>query len=150
MSTLIQQFEGNKIKDWEDWYLKKHPEAVTIAAKKIFEMVDNFKEVMTKIDSEMVERWVKDLVIIKTFVGLKFQEAILKSVAKYFKTEYRLSEPAEEAVGIDGFIGNKPVSIKPVSYEVKKSLSEIIEAPIIFYEKVKDGIKLTFDEKLIE
>lgn len=150
MSNLIQEFKDNKIKDWEEWYLEKHPEAIEIAAKKIFEMVNNFKDVMTRIDREMVERWVKDLVIIKTFVGLKFQEAILKSVANYFKTTYRLTEPAEEAIGIDGFIGDKPVSIKPTTYEIKKSLAEVIEAPILFYEKVKDGIKITFDERLME
>lgn len=124
MSDLIQEFKGNKLKEWEEWYLYKHPESITVAAKKIFEMVNNFKDVMTQIDRDMVERWVKDLVIIKTFVGLKFQEAILKGVSNYFQTTHRLAEPAEEAVGIDGFIGNKPVSIKPMSYEVKKSLSE--------------------------
>lgn len=150
MSDLIQEFRGNKIKDWEEWYLEKHPEAITMAAKKVFEMVSNFKDVMSQIDREMVERWVKDLVIIKTFVGLKFQEAILKSVAQFFNTTYRLAEPAEEAAGIDGFIGDKPVSIKPTSYEIKKSLSEIIEAPILFYEKLKDGIKITFDESLMK
>ncbi len=84
MSSLIQDFKGNKIKDWEDWYLEKHPEAITVAANKIFEMVNNFKDVMPQLDREMVERWVKDLVIVKTFIGLKFQEAILKSVAKLF------------------------------------------------------------------
>ncbi len=149
MSDLIQEFKGNKIKDWEEWYLEKHPEAISIAANRIFEMVNNFKDVMTKIDKDMVERWVKDLVIIKTFIGLKFQEAILKSVANYFKTSYRLAQPAEESLGIDGIIGEKAVSIKPITYEAKKALSEVIEAPILFYEKVKDGIKITFAETLI-
>jgi hypothetical protein len=32
----------------------------------------------------------------------------------------------------------------------KYATPEIIEAPILFYEKVKDGIKITFDEKLME
>lgn len=149
MSELIQEFKGNKIKDWEEWYLEKHPEAIIIAANKIFEMVNNFKDVRTQINGDMVERWVKDLVIIKTFIGLKFQEAILKSVANFFKTTYRLAEPAEESLGIDGIIGNKAVSIKPITYEAKKALSEVIEAPIVFYEKVKDGIKITFDETLV-
>jgi hypothetical protein len=62
----------------------------------------------------------------KNFCWAKIQEAILQSVANYFQTTHRLAKPAEEAVGIDGFIGDKPVSIKPTSYEVKKSLSEII------------------------
>ncbi|HYV91631.1 MAG TPA: MjaI family restriction endonuclease [Chitinophagales bacterium] len=150
MSNLIQEFDGKKLKEWEEWYLKKHPEAISIAANKVFEMVTHFKDVMTQIDHDMVERWVKDLVIVKTFIGLKFQEAILKSVAAYFKTTYRLADPAEESGGIDGLIGNKPVSIKPSSYEVKKALAENIEAPILFYEKVKDGIKITFDEVLIQ
>jgi len=147
MSELIQQFKGSKLKEWEKWYLQKNPEAITSAANKIFDMVLNFKDVMSKIDKEMVEKWVKDLVIVKTFVGLKFQEAILKSVASTFQTSYRLAEPNEESKGIDGFIGKKAVSIKPISYGSKKALAEKIDSPIIFYEKVKDGIKLSFDEK---
>ncbi len=149
MSDLIQEFPGSKLKEWEEWYLNKHPESLSLAANKIFEMVDNFKDVMTQIDKEMVERWVKDLVILKTFIGLKFQEAILKSVASEFGKPYRLATPEEESQGIDGFIADKPISIKPSTYEMKKSLAEIIEVPIVFYEKLKDGIRITFDESLI-
>jgi len=150
MSDLIQEFKGNKLKDWEEWYLNKHPEAISLAANKIFEMINHFKDVMTKIDREMVERWVKDLVIVKTFVGLKFQEAILKTVANHIGVSYRLAEPEEESLGVDGFVGKKAVSIKPTTYEAKKALSEKIEAPILFYEKVKDGIKITFDESILK
>lgn len=149
MSDLIQEFPGSKLKEWEEWYMNKHPEALSQAAKKVFEMVDNFKDVMTKIDKEMVEKWIKDLVILKTFTGLKFQEAILKSVASELNRTYRLASPEEEAKGIDGMIGEKPVSIKPTSYEMKKSLSETIEVPFIFYEKLKGGIKITFDDSII-
>lgn len=149
MSELIQEFPGSKLKEWEEWYLNKHPEALSQAATKIFEMVENFKNVMMKIDKEMVEKWVKDLVILKTFIGLKFQEAILKSVAAELNRNCRLATPEEESQGIDGLIGEKPVSIKPTSYEMKKSLSETIEVPLIFYEKQKDGIKITFDEHII-
>src|SRR5580658_9863212 len=74
MSDLIQEFPGNKLKEWEEWYLNKHPEALALAANKIFEMVTHFKDVMSQIDREMVEKWVRDLVIVKTFIGLKFQE----------------------------------------------------------------------------
>ncbi|HBD94938.1 MAG: restriction endonuclease [Spirochaetes bacterium GWF1_31_7] len=148
MSDLIQEFKGDKIKDWEEWYLNKHPEAISLAATKIFDMVNHFKEVMTQIDKEMIEKWVKDLVIIKTFVGLKFQEAILKYVAKQFSFSYRLAEPQEESQGIDGFINVIPVSIKPISYEIKKSLSEKILVSIIFYKKLKDGIKISYNENV--
>jgi len=105
---------------------------------------------MNKIDKELIENWVKDLVIIKTFIGLKFQEAILKSVSKYFKTTYRLSDPSEEAKGIDGYIGKSAVSIKPDTFESKQDLlADKIDSTIIFYEKLKDGIRISFSEKLV-
>lgn len=150
MSELIKEFKGTKLKDWEEWYLKKHPEAIQKAAEKISEMLEHFKEVMTKIDKEMVELWVRDLVIVKTFVGLKFQEAILKRVADNFKVSYRLAEPEEESQGIDGFIDNIAISIKPHTYLTKKSISEKIDVPIIYYEKIKDGVRVTFDDKLLQ
>jgi len=37
MSDLIQEFPGNKLKEWEEWYLNKHPESLSLAAIKIFE-----------------------------------------------------------------------------------------------------------------
>lgn len=145
MSALIQQFKGSTLKEWEEWYIEEHPEAISIAVNKVYEMVASFKNVIEQIDKEMIEKWVKDLVIVKTFVGLRFQEAILKCVADNIGKPYRLAEPAEESQGIDGFIGERPVSIKPVTYDIKKSLSETIKAPILFYEKVKGGIKINFD-----
>lgn len=149
MSDLIQQFEGNEFKKWEEWYLAQHPNAIQKATEKIVEMVENLKDVMTKIDQEMIEMWVRDLVIVKTFVGLKFQEAILKAVADDLNTDYRLAEPEEESKGIDGFVGNQAVSTKPQSYEAKKALSEQILIPIIFYEKMKDGINVYFEDNLL-
>ena len=111
-------------------------------------MVESFKEAIGKIDREMIETWVRDLVIIKTFLGLRFQEAILKKGAELKKTDYRKATPEEEAKGIDGCIGSVPVSIKPDTYEIKKSLPEGIEVKIIFYAKVKDGLEVNYGEIL--
>lgn len=58
---------------------------------------------------------------------------------------YRLSTPQEESQGIDGFIGETPVSIKPITYKTKNMLAEQIGATMIYYEKVKDGIKVYYD-----
>jgi len=146
MSELIQKFRGRKLKEWEKWYLSSHPEAIEKAKTKIMQMIENFKQVITKIDEEMIRAWVKDLVIVKTFVGLKLQEAILKRVATHTGKSYRISVPEEEAKGIDGYIGNNPVSIKPQTYESKQMLPESIGVKIIYYNKVKDGINIFFDE----
>ena len=146
MSELIQEFRGRKLEEWEKWYLSSHPEAIEKAKTKIMQMIENFKHVITKIDEEMIRAWVKDLVIVKTFVGLKFQEAILKRVAAHTGKSYRISVPEEEAKGIDGYIGDNPVSIKPQTYESKQMLPESIGVQIIYYDKVKDGINIFFDE----
>lgn len=144
MSDLIQQFTGKKITDWEKWYRERYPNAIENATQKILEMVDNLKYAMQKIDREIIERWVRDLVIIQTFLGLRFQEAILKKVAEIKKLNYRLANFEEEAKGIDGYIGNIPVSIKPETYKVKAALPEKLGAKIIYYKKVKDGIEIDY------
>ncbi len=107
-------------------------------------MVELLKGSIAKINKEMIEKWVKDLVVTKTFLGLKFQEAILKRIAEVMKTTYRLATPEEESKGVDGLIGNKPVSIKSITYKTKNSLNEKINVPIIFYDKKKDGILIEF------
>jgi hypothetical protein len=101
---------------------------------------------MNQIDKQMIENWVRDLVIIKTFIGLQFQEAILIKTSNLLKTTYRLASPEEESKGIDGYIGNVPISIKPETYKSKKSLQEKIDAKLIYYKKVKDGVTIDISE----
>lgn len=146
LSELIKEFPGKHLEEWEEWYLKKYPEAIKIATNKIVEMIQNFREVLDKIDAQLIENWVKDLVIVKTFVGLKFQEAILKKGAELLNADYRLSTPEEESKGIDGFIGDLPVSIKPDTYKTKRSLREKIRAKMIYYKKIKDGVEVDYSE----
>nr|BAL58220.1 type II restriction enzyme MjaI [uncultured prokaryote] len=119
MSELIQEFEGKSLEEWEEWYLKKKPDAIKNATEKILHKLKELKNAMDEIDRETVERWVRDLVIVKTYAGLRFQEAILKKGAEIKGTTYRLSEPEEESKGIDGYLGDIPVSIKPHTYKAK-------------------------------
>jgi len=104
MSELIQEFEGKTLKEWENWYLNKKPDAIKNATEKILQKLKELKSAMDKIDRATVEKWVRDLVIVKTFAGLRFQEAILKKGAEIKVTNYRLSESDEESKGIDGYI----------------------------------------------
>lgn len=146
MSDLIQEFEGKTLNEWEKWYLERKPNAIKNATEKILKKIKELKNAINKIDKSTVEQWAKDLVIVKTFMGLRFQEAILKKGAELKGTDYRLSDPDEEAKGIDGFIGNTPVSIKPETYELKAALPERIETRLIFYKKVKGGIEVDYRE----
>lgn len=146
MSELIQHFTGKTLPEWEQWYLKQKPDAIRTATEKILQMVKNLKNAMEKIDREMVEDWVRDLVIVKTFMGLRFQEAILKKAAEIKGVDYCLSDFTEESKGIDGYIGDIPVSIKPETYKVKDALREDIAVKIIYYEKIKNGIQVDYGE----
>lgn len=140
MTELIKEFPGNSFDEWVEWYQDKHPNAIDDATDKITSMIENLDEVFPIIDRNMVKAWVEDLILVKTFIGLKFQEAILKKLSEIKGCDYRLAEPYEEAKGIDGFVGDNAYSIKPSSYDSKQFLSEVIEVKIISYEKKKDGV----------
>lgn len=142
LSELIKECPERTYEGWKKWYLSKHPNSIEDATEKISKMIDVFKSSIKLIDKEMIERWVRDLVLEKTYIGLRFQEAILKKVAAIKKEKYRLAEPKEESQGIDGFIGTEPVSIKPISYKTKNYLQEKLKGKVIFYEKKKDGLEI--------
>ena len=149
MSELIQHFTGQTLNEWEKWYLEQKPDAIKTTTQKVLQMVENLKSAIGKIDEKMVENWVRDLVIIKTFMGLRFQEAILKRGAEIKGLEYRLSDCTQESRGIDGYIGDMPVSIKPKTYKTKATLREHISAKIIYYEKIKGGIQVDYEDIMI-
>ncbi|MEN3045134.1 MAG: MjaI family restriction endonuclease [Candidatus Hydrothermales bacterium] len=146
VSELIKEFKGKTLYDWEKWYSEKKPDAIKNATQKILLKLKELRKAINKIDEETVEKWVKDLVIVKTFIGLRFHEAILKKAAEIKKTNYRFAEPSEESKGIDGYIGEIPVSIKPYTYKAKAELPEDINVKIIFYKKVKNGIEVDYSE----
>jgi MjaI restriction endonuclease. len=143
MSDLIQQYPGKDFEGWKSWYTKQQPKAIQNATDKIYAKLLEMREVMDEIDKALVERWVRDLVITKTYSGLRFQEVILKKLADKEGKPYRLSTPIEESKGIDGFVGDAAVSIKPITYKVETALREHIEVRIIYYEKKKDGLVVT-------
>ena len=146
LTELIQECPEKTYEGWKKWYLKKYPDAIDNATEKINEMVGNLKASIKLIDKPMIKRWVEDLVLEKTFIGLRFQEIILKKVAAMKNTNYRFAEPREESKGIDGFIGDIPVSIKPITYKTKDALKEEIRVKIIFYNKTKSGLEVNADE----
>ena len=145
LSELIQQFDGKGYDDWVTWYTDRHPEAIDAATRKIYQMVLKLKRAMERIDEEMVRKWAQDLILTKTYIGLRFQKSILMQIAKRKNLIHRLATPGEEAQGIDGFIGLTPVSVKPYSYKSQKGLNEQINVTIIYYKKVRGGLKVYYD-----
>lgn len=141
MSELIQQCPYNSYEGWKKWYLERYPDAIENATDKAYEGVKNIREASKLIDREMVREWITDLVLTKTAEGLIYQEAILEHIATIEHTTYRLASPEEESKGIDGFIGNKAVQVKSITYTVKRALPEDIPCEIIYYDKGSRGSK---------
>ena len=150
MSELFPEFmESNDeitIENWRNWYVERYPDAFEKATDKIYSQVQNLREAIKLIDREMVERWVEDLVIAKTFNGLYVQKAILASLSERQRTTYRLATPEEESIGIDGYVGNIPYSVKPDTYKTMQRLSETIEVKMIYYTKTKTGLTIEVEE----
>lgn len=145
MSELIQEFDGRSLDDWANWYQKRHPDAVAEAVRFIRNKLTEFKRVIDNITDDMIELWVKDLVLVKTFIGLKFQEAILKKVAEATGLNYELATSEQESQGIDGVVGNQEVSIKPASWKDQVIQRETLQGVLVYYHKTDDGLEIEFE-----
>lgn len=148
MSDLINEFDGHTIEEWITWYNERHPTAIEDATEKIYANFLLQKEAMNQITKELIKEWVKDIVYTKTFCGLKVQQAILAYIANTLHKEWRLANPEEESQGIDGYIGDQPVQIKSTTYKTEDHLNELIDVPIVYYEKKKNGFEIEYDENV--
>ena len=150
MSELFPEFMASgqdiTIENWRSWYTERYPDAFEKATEKIYAQVQNLRDAIPLIDREMVEKWVEDLVIYKTYNGLYVQKAILASLAEKKGTTYRLATPEEEAIGIDGYVGNTPYSVKPDTYKTMERLSETIDVKMIYYTKTKTSLKVEVED----
>ncbi len=145
MTELFTEFSGRNFEEWKAWYLQRNPAAIEEATERIYSMLKKLQEAILLIDKQMVREWVEDLVLAKTFTGLCFQEALIARVAEMKRTSYRLASAEEEAQGIDGYIGDTPVSVKPTTYSTMDMLPETIDSGMIIYEKKKGGVSFSFD-----
>lgn len=150
MSELFPEFldsgEEITIENWRKWYTNRNPDAFNKATDKIYAQVENLRKAIPLIDRDMVSMWVEDLIVNKTFNGLYVQKAILASLAEMRGATYRLATPEEESVGIDGYVGTVPYSIKPNTYKTMGRLSERIDVKMIYYDKTKTGLKIEVED----
>jgi hypothetical protein len=102
MSDLIQEFPGKTFAEWVVWYQQQKPNAVDNATAKVVDMIEKLKSAMDLIDEDLIRRWVKDLVLTKTYAGLRFQDSILKRISKATEMEYRVAKPEEEPINLFG------------------------------------------------
>ena len=143
LSEMFPEFRKNtkspSVEAWELWYRERYPDAIDNASERIFSQIKNLQNAISLIDINMVRTWVNDLVINKTYQGLYFQQVILEFLAGVLCAPWRLSDPTEEAQGIDGYVGTIPLSIKPASYKSMDRLPEDIPYSMIYYRLNNSG-----------
>lgn len=151
MTDLLAKSGARTVAEWRSYYDKKMPNGIATATDKIKRKLVEMKKVMASITDDMVKDWVEDLVYTKTFTGLRVQDVILSYLAQQMgDVEYRVATVEEESQGIDGWIKDRPIQVKPSTYkESKARYSEVIEVPIVYYEK-KDGLSIEYPEDLLE
>ena len=81
-NDIIEEFPGETYQEWVAWYRQKKPDAIVAASRRISQMVKALQQAITLIDEKMIRTWVTDLVMTKTFAGMRFQESIPKRLSE--------------------------------------------------------------------
>jgi hypothetical protein len=128
MSELIRQWEleesDHSFESWRKWYLRQRPTALEESTRRVRAMLGKMKNTIDDIDDNTIRRWVEDLVITNTYVGMRLQDLIMRKLASDCGKPFRGSTPAEESKGIDCFIGDVPISVKPSTYKLQETWIE--------------------------
>lgn len=149
MSDIVEEFkqehpEGT-FEDWVEYYHEEYggEERLEEATEMAYPMVEKMRAAFEQIDEEMTHDYLRDLVLFKTYEGFDIQEAVLKKLGELYDEEVSHATATDESKGIDGYIGDQPVQVKPNTY--KNSLQESIDVPIVFYDENKSNKAMTVD-----
>lgn len=147
MSELIKEADPETFDEWKRWYLDRHPDTIQKAKAKIKDQIEKLRQAIDKIDNEMIEAWLEDFILVKTVEGLLIQNAIFEHLSAKTGLPHEPASPEDESAGIDGYLGDIPVSVKPESYKQKTSTKhETIDAVFVFYKTTTRYLHLTYDE----
>lgn len=149
MSDIVEEFrqeypEGT-FEDWVNYYKEEYngDERIEEATEMAYPMVEKMREAFEQIDEEMTRQYLRDLVLFKSYEGFDIQEAVLKKLGEMYEVEVQQADAQDESKGIDGYLGDQPVQVKPVTY--KDNLQENIEVPIVFYDQNKSNKTMKVD-----
>lgn len=116
------------IYDWKNYYLSKYQEKYNAGLKMFLDYyIKNKKAIADKADVVLTDDSIEKLKFLakeyfdfllfnKTAKGLYIEEEVLKFLCEKTDREYR-KDYSEESKGIDGYIGDIPVSVKPKSFK---------------------------------
>lgn len=105
---------GRSVDEWEHWYMSNDGEAkIDAGTEKLYNMLNRMPLDHSVFTREIARNYILDLVINKTHYGMSGEYYSVIAVAKYFDMPHRFSTAEEESQGIDAWIGDCPVQVKP-------------------------------------
>lgn len=145
-ALVIEAFGGKAFEDWERFYEQKRPGALDTASREIYSAIEKLRTSLDLVDEELVRHWVEESVLKRTYAAWRIQETILKHIAKRQGKPFRQADDSESEAGIDGFIGERPYRVRPVSHYFKGPPEEQdTPVDVVYFEKTKSGLKVYFD-----
>jgi hypothetical protein len=124
MHSLIKELNPKSLPDWKRKHSKLYPDAFSIVRGKILSYLSSIgiqDSVIQEEYSFYVDEFINNLLFEQTYSGLKIQEIIIRKVSSMMRKSYHWSAGSDDSKGIDGYIGDIPVSIKPKSCGEKKA-----------------------------
>jgi hypothetical protein len=129
------------VENWRAFYTERHPSAIETATQ---EVAEKFLEIVKAVNPNtkklnlttraFIATWVEELIIDKTFNGLMAQSEVASALAQHNSMKLTNATSEEDSRGIDGYIGDVSISVKPASYK-----AEQIEAQEMVYYTIQNG-----------
>jgi len=141
-----EEYPNGTYEDWVEFYNSEYDgeKRIEKSIEKTYKMLQNFKKVIGGIDESIVEDYIKEFIYYKTPQGFDDEKLIFEKLSEIYNKEYKRSTKEEEPGGIDGYLCDQPVSIKPMSYKREGNPYDI-DVPIVYYEDFKSKDKLILD-----
>lgn len=137
---FIETGVPDTLENWEKFYTDKNgTDGIKWAAEKLFDKAVKDMRIPW-LDKELCADYVKEVIFNKTHFGMGGESSAIKAAAKYFELPFRFSTAEEESQGIDGWIGDKPVQVKPQdSFKVGHvfNKADVAKTLVLTYEKKK-------------
>jgi len=142
-SQFLKDSDTKSLADWEKWYDERGgKEKIKMATDKLYSMlqkmpVDN--EIFTR---ELAQKYIEELCYNKTHYGMSGEYHAVVAAATYFNKEFRFSTAEEESMGIDAWIGETPVQVKPhdsVKMHHVRNHADEEKTLVLTYEAKKDS-----------
>jgi hypothetical protein len=141
-SNMIREYEPTSLEEWKKKHLLKYRNWRSKARKRIKSKLNEYSQIINSIDDKIIDDWIEDLVYLKTYQGYRIEKLIRLHLGREYNAYTRKPTVDEEKKGIDGYVGECPISVKPKGYP-RKNLKENLNGVLILYE-LKSGV-LTYE-----